>query len=1477
MKEINPAAPVQCKWDPKGQITIVVRHQLGRLFDVHRIQRTDGISSLVIDTALLRKQRWGGFNRPGDWSVNNGAGQAVAAYRLGSTEKDDFFFGVFRGAATLPAAGGQLWQFRHPETNEIIDMLVACQREENRYDSPIYHATIRGTFPELMRGYVATRNKPQSSSGFDPLQLIGERRKSTPGPEDRMFLTASTVRTDFVKDCFNGVENRVVRDVEIAGPLLRWGGHNRFLSAYYGESNASDVRNLTIYADRMEVDTRLHFPRTNVTIHARELVFKDSGCIDTTPIAMAAPARSKYLTKDPDDLTKASVPADAEDKPTYKAADGLKGEPAGNITLHVPSTIELSGPPGTKRFICRGGKGQKGEPGGLKAYIPKDGYPAKYGPLAPVTAQNVIDRFQEKSAAQNCWKMRWPGEVDWPNILNVPVPPGNVLITNRAVFVKLFAYCDEAWGTVAGFSAWGERFSFPGTDFEHWVNPRGMYGDHSEGEMEGKGPAVTRPCNGRDAYSGGWPGDGGDGGVITCASGNGLADAMCDVGPGAPGEYTDITKGDPPPGPNPAYAVKMKIVKKSPPFESKRSPEFVCTDVSGSAGAMAWARCYEGGSAPPPGLPRESRTSAAKAGAILNNLSSDAATWAHPAAAAAVVNYGRTAYRNGFREQAKTALQPYYALASRSPVELEASDARLRPILTTVVSMRNNLDQNLDYYGNPPGWVPRLGALSNLMALKSVRDTAYQTLYFADKMLSDYESLEDARAVSQLMSDALSEQLDTARKQVGAAYERLPKAMAALNAVQQEIVPVEEQIVRLRKRALDKGMDKVKVQRFVSGALQIAGAIAKSLPVGQPLVGVAGSALSVASEFDWNAEKPLESAKSSLTKLGSTFDTFVTAKSGAVAEAVTAGLSDTHQQSEALVTQLTRQLANEEAEKAKKVDIVEAKWTDFRTEERLRLEEKIRATQTAVGEITTAKNRDDEKLAGDFLKSLRTQKDLLDENRVSSLRKDLVMFRKQQASSETLARLAAKAENAKLKAEASKPISSDTPPTLKAQLEAAKDVSKDEAAAIATRQASAKKVMSQLEGLGSGVATVSNVIISMVTPISEDDPTIKRLAEQMLTDDPAMRTELKKLNETLMGILDRKKKAVGELLYWQQQASTGIATVSSNIAVLTELSRQRQSMDPGLDPTVQSYLTDTKERARDLLAESIYWFVKAYQYEVLEDVDDTFYNFDIWTSKLQELESTKASIASPPKPTGGTTLTVTRARNVVLSAGDFKDIGDKVFGAEQLKVANTLLKTQQKHATPVVGQYEGCVLEWKSDPKTAQEIWANDFLERLADGPVRFNFVRDFGKGSLEWNDARVLGIELQVLELETPSEGLSITIRIEQFGDMVIARQTSNGRTFHMFRHGRHDDPVGWQFVYNHATRTKNGGLEAGAPDPGVGNLVKALLGTELSFKEHNPSLFSDYMIRFTDQYSRGKKVKEITKIRKLQMAVKLSATNPG
>jgi hypothetical protein len=248
-----------------------------------------------------------------------------------------------------------------------------------------------------------------SAARFSPLRIIGERRSSTPARDDQAFITATTIRRDLSKEVFNGLKNRVLRDVEIAGMVLRWSGANRVLGNYYGEG-AADIRSLTIYADRMEVFDRLRFPRANVTIYARELAFTGIGCIDTTPLPYAARAQSEYLTQDPLDPTNAKAPADAEGNPTYTAKDGAKGEPGGNITLYVQRVIDEPGNTSRKRFICRGGKGQAGEAGGLKAYVVKDGYPANYGPLKPITHDEVSSFFKEKNCGRDeCWRYRWHG------------------------------------------------------------------------------------------------------------------------------------------------------------------------------------------------------------------------------------------------------------------------------------------------------------------------------------------------------------------------------------------------------------------------------------------------------------------------------------------------------------------------------------------------------------------------------------------------------------------------------------------------------------------------------------------------------------------------------------------------------------------------------------------------------------------------------------------------------------------------------------------------------------------------------------------------------------------------------------------------------------------------------------------------------------------------------------------------------------
>ncbi|MBL8659975.1 MAG: hypothetical protein JNM75_09490 [Rhodospirillales bacterium] len=315
-----------------------------------------------------------------------------------------------------PAAPYMLWHFCLP-SGLTLGMWAHPNPHYDANAKPPFHVRLTTEYLDAWHAY---QNRPLGTyyrRGATGPRLIGEKRASTPGPDDQQFISASTVRVDISKEPFNGLENRVVRDVEIAGSLLRWSGANRILSGYYGESNATDIRSLTISCDRMEVADHLRFPRTNVTIYARELVFIGHGKIDTTPLPYPGPARSKHLTEHPDDPSLAELPADEAGEPTYKPADGFKGEPGGSITVFAQKVDYVEDPANRSpwlRFFTCGGKGQQGEAGGLKAYVRGEGQPEKYGPMPAVTADEVARAFKDTFKLE-CWHFRWPGGVDWPS------------------------------------------------------------------------------------------------------------------------------------------------------------------------------------------------------------------------------------------------------------------------------------------------------------------------------------------------------------------------------------------------------------------------------------------------------------------------------------------------------------------------------------------------------------------------------------------------------------------------------------------------------------------------------------------------------------------------------------------------------------------------------------------------------------------------------------------------------------------------------------------------------------------------------------------------------------------------------------------------------------------------------------------------------------------------------------------------------
>lgn len=160
-----------------------------------------------------------------------------------------------------------------------------------------------------------------------------------PDADSKDYLLRNEVLSE-VAEQFN-TELRRTRTVTLIGKdIVFQPGHQNGLFEIYHD--ASDVRSMTIYAEKVIVKSVLKLPRTDLTIYARSLEFDDQAgptLIQTTP-------RSNGIR-----------PASATGN--TPGMDGLHGEPAGQITLQVDRVIESGS---RKRFILTGGNGQ---PAGL--------------------------------------------------------------------------------------------------------------------------------------------------------------------------------------------------------------------------------------------------------------------------------------------------------------------------------------------------------------------------------------------------------------------------------------------------------------------------------------------------------------------------------------------------------------------------------------------------------------------------------------------------------------------------------------------------------------------------------------------------------------------------------------------------------------------------------------------------------------------------------------------------------------------------------------------------------------------------------------------------------------------------------------------------------------------------------------------------------------------------------------------------------
>lgn len=206
-------------------------------------------------------------------------------------------------------------------------------------------------------------------------------------------------------------------------------------------------------------------------------------------------------------------------------------------------------------------------------------------------------------------------------------------------------------------------------------------------------------------------------------------------------------------------------------------------------------------------------------------------------------------------EQYTAWLADYQAHASWAsldgPTQLE-----LTQIANEMNLLLHQLAGGLDFFGNPPAWVPMLSFEVNSTLFRNELERAMRTLYLTywlgNKAATEQQRLEAMTTVR----DALRDELEQARVDYDDAVARLPVLRTKAAALDSEIRTLQNDLQAEETRLLDSTRE----PDWVLGArigLKIGAMMCQMFPFEQPAIGTLGEAFRVASDF--NPDRPWDS------------------------------------------------------------------------------------------------------------------------------------------------------------------------------------------------------------------------------------------------------------------------------------------------------------------------------------------------------------------------------------------------------------------------------------------------------------------------------------------------------------------------------------------------------------------------------------------------------------------------------------------
>ncbi|WP_165864996.1 Ig-like domain-containing protein [Rufibacter latericius] len=234
-------------------------------------------------------------------------------------------------------------------------------------------------------------------------------------------------------------------------------------------------------------------------------------------------------------------------------------------------------------------------------------------------------------------------------------------------------------------------------------------------------------------------------------------------------------------------------------------------------------------------------------------------SWLHPNYIRLVKKYTDDAFFLGFSQYAKERLSIYYNeidnyISSNEFILLQDSQKLdLEQLQSEANKIISQIENNLDYFGNPPGWVPMLSFEVNAAAFQTEIDHALNILYLNYWITESSKNIQDKISALKASRSEKISQLEDDKISFEKYVLNIPKLEAEasnnskdLDSLQNDLVELETELINRAKNSVEEKR-RSNLWRDIVGTV---GRIATLVPV--PAVSAVGIGLTAISQFDTN-------------------------------------------------------------------------------------------------------------------------------------------------------------------------------------------------------------------------------------------------------------------------------------------------------------------------------------------------------------------------------------------------------------------------------------------------------------------------------------------------------------------------------------------------------------------------------------------------------------------------------------------------